>query len=667
MKSIFFLLLFVFSLSISSQNYDFGKISKEELEEKFNPADSSAAATYLYKHRKTYFVYTQTDGFKVITEVHQRIKIYNKEGFDYATQEIDLYKDGNDKMDFNALKANTYNLVDGKIEESKLEKDGVFKTEKTKYNDEVKFTLPNIKEGCIVEFKYRIDSPFYSYIEEFQFQHTIPIKKLEASFESPEYFNFKPNMRGYLALNPVIETKRGKITFNDKSRSGGLVTTTTFQSSSLEYEKTVSSFALENVPALKEEPRVNNINNYRSAVKYELSFTKFPQTPIKYYSTTWEDVVKTIYKNPDFGNELDKTGYFEKEIDELIGDTSSAEARVGLIYNFVKARVKWNDYFGIYVQDGVRQAYKNQTGNVAEINLMLTAMLRYAGLEANPVLVSTRSHGIPVFPTREGYNYVISSVELNDTTILLDATSKYSVPNILPFRVLNWEGRIIKKDGSSISVNLYPDEKSLNAVTLMANINADGKLEGSIRTIKKDHEAMVYRANYNESDKSQFLEKLENKYVGMEISEFSVDNDVDLLKPISETYKFSIESQADIIGDKMYFSPLFFLRTKENPFKLEKREYPVDFGYPLLSNYKLILNLPEGYKVESLPEPLSIMLPDNMGRFTFMITSNGSNVQIIINDDINTPIISPFHYETLKEYCRQLVEKENEQIVLTKV
>ena len=59
----------------------------------------------------------------------------------------------------------------------------------------------------------------------------------------------------------------------------------------------------------------------------------------------------------------------------------------------------------------MRKAYKDKTGNVAEINLMLTAMLRYAGINANPVLVSTRSNGIALFPNRTAFNYVIAAVE----------------------------------------------------------------------------------------------------------------------------------------------------------------------------------------------------------------------------------------------------------------
>src|SRR5690606_34165552 len=133
---------------------------------------------------------------------------------------------------------------------------------------------------------------------------------------------------------------------------------------------------------------------------------------------------------------------FENDVNNLVASVSNPMERASLIFNFVKSKVKWNGYVGISSKEGVRKAYKDQTGNVAEINLMLTAMLRHAGLNANPVLISTKQNGIPLFPTLDGYNYVISGIETEQGVILLDASNKYSMPNILPSRVLNWEGRI---------------------------------------------------------------------------------------------------------------------------------------------------------------------------------------------------------------------------------
>ena len=643
-------ILIACQLSIA-QNYKFGKVSKEEIQEKFNPVDSSASATYLYKYRKTFFEYQQSTGFELVTVVHERVKIYNQQGFEYATKAISLYKSGSSQEKVRSIKAYTYNLMDGKIEATKLTKDGTFKTEISKYQNETKFTMPNIKEGSVVEYSYKITSPFYQNVDEFQFQHAIPIKKLKAEFQTPEYYNFRVTMKGFLPITPKIEIKGDKIRF---------------KSSFLEFAKTVSTYNLENIPALKEEPYVNNINNYRASVKYELSYRKLPNSTIEYYSSTWEDVVKAVYKRSDFGEELNKSGYYKDDIDGLINSVSDPERRISLIFDFVKSRVKWNEYYSKYTNDGVKKAYKTRVGNVAEINLMLTSMLRYAGLNANPVLVSTRRNGIPLFPTREGYNYVISCVELPTGNVLLDATNKYGSPNILPYRVLNWEGRIIKKSGTSSLISLYPEVNSKTTTHMLVNLSEDGDISGNFRGVKTNHSALSYRNRYSSSDQDNFIEKLESKYEGLEVSDFELTNFDDLTKPIVEIYKFAIESQADIIGDKIYFSPLFFLKTKEDPFKLKKREFPVDFGYPSTSLYRVTISLPEGYIIESIPKSEAFALPENFGLFSYKISHYQSTVQLLIETKINTPIIGSLYYDTLKTYFNKLIEKESEQIVLMK-
>lgn len=670
MRVITLFLYLCFSVAALAQNYDFEKVSKEELEEKYNPLDSTAHATYLYKKRRTYIEYDQNYGFQLITDIHERIKIYTKDGFDYATQQVELYKSGSDQEKISSIKANTYNLVDGNIEETKLDKNGIFKTEISKYYDETKFTMPNIKEGSVIEYKYNITSPFYSNVDDFVFQHAIPVKVLKATFETPEYFNFKLNTKGYLEIKPKIETKNDKITFTSKERSGGAgfqVSTTTFNSSSLDFFKTITTYNLSDIPALKDEPFVNNINNYRSAIQYELSYTKFPDGALKYYATTWEDVVKTIYESSNFGLELDRTGYFETEVNALIAGISDPLVRASLIFNFVKTKIKWNAYIGKYTDVGVRKAYKDQVGNVAEINLMLTAMLRHAGLNANPVLVSSRQNGIPLFPTLEGYNYVISCIETEQGVILLDASNKYAIPNILPTRALNWEGLIIRKNKTSSTINLYPSESSKKTVTLLFNLDDSGTLKGNIRSLLTSHNAMSFREDYMGTNKEQFLEKLENKYKGIDIEDYEVINDINLSEPITETYKFTLENQADVIGDKIYFSPMFFLKTSENPFKLEKREFPVDFGFPSDTSYRILINIPEGYKVESLPEPIALVMPDNLAEFSYNIVDNGKSIQVRISDKINTTIVSSIYYDSLKPYFSKLIEKQAEKIVLTKI
>lgn len=670
-KKITLLLLLTVPFGLQAQVPEFGEVSKEELLEKSNPMDTSSVATYLFKYRKTFFEYDQISGFKLVTEIHERLKIYTKEGFDYATKKVNLYKQGSDSEKLLALKAITYNLVDDKIEETKLRKEGEFKVELSRYHDQKSFAMPNVKEGSVIEYKYRINSPFITNVDEFIFQHDIPAKRILASMESPEYFNFRVNTKGFLPVIPKTEKRFGKINFQNKKRSGGnhlgnRTINTTYSSSSIDYKKDISLYDLSDIPALKEEPFVNNINNYRSAVKYELSHTKFPNSSITYYSTTWEDVVKKIYEHPNFGDELNKKGYYEKDLEAIISGINNPEKRALLIFDYVKSQVKWNGNYGKYTDDGVRAAYKEHAGNVAEINLMLTSMLRYAKLNANPILVSTRQNGIPLFPTREGYNYVISGVELNGRTVLLDATSTFSRSNILPLRALNWEGRLILENGTSTTIGLTPTERAGDMIMMNISMNDDGSINGKLRQQYRKHNALLFRKKYHKGGEASFLEKEENENGDIEISDYQLKNISDLSKPIVQSYDFFKEDAVEAVADKLYFSPFFQLRTTENPFKLKKREYPIDFGFPYEDKYVINIAIPKGYQVESLPESKIIRLPDDLGQFIYAIDSTDEVINLKAELALNSAIVPVRYYEALKEFYRQLVEKETEKVVLSK-
>lgn len=647
-----------------SQNYNFGKVSKEELEETFYPTDSSAKAAYLYKNRRTYYQYVEGEGFSLITEIHERIKIYNKGGFNYATKRIGLYTGANAEA-LSELKAITYNLVGGNILKDKLNKGQLFEVNRSKSYKEQKFTMPNIKTGCIIEYKYIITSPYIYNIQDYVFQHAIPVRKMEAEFSAPEYYVFKINSRGFINIDITKEQEPDEILFTHKTRSGA-VSRTEYSYRKLEFTQNISKYSVSNVPALKNEPYVNNIRNYRSSIDYELSFVKMPDSEVKAYSTTWEDVVRKVFESPNFGGQLKKTGYFEKDLKEVIANHNSPKDRAKAIFRFIKRRMKWNRKSSKYTKKGVKKAYESKIGNVSEINLMLTAMLRYANLNANPVLVSTRDYGIPLFPTREGYNYVVTRVKIDNEVILLDATLKYGAFNVLPSRALNWKGRVIRENGDSGLVDLYPKEKSMKSITMNFSLDDMGTIDGAMRTTLTNHKALDFRRRYQKKNEEKFISKMEERYGDMEVLDFNVKNVNDVNKPVIETCKFSLENQADKVGNSLYFSPLLFLRTAKSDFKLEEREFPVDFVYPQFYKFMINIGIPEGYKIESIPKALSIALPDNLGAFTYKVLVNDITIQIIVSSKMNEAIVKANYYKILKDYFSQMIAKQDEQIVLTK-
>lgn len=662
---------FCFVLSTTSfatgQDFKFGKVNKEELMEKIHPEDSSATASVLYRRQNIRFTYTQGVGFRVLTDIHERIKIYSKDGFDYATVSQLLYKSGNDAETVSGLKAFTYNLENGEIVKSKMGKSAVFKTARSKYRNEEKFTLPNVKEGSVIEYQYEITSPFYSSIDEIELQYDIPINKQEITIGIPEYFMFKPLMKGYLPITPKFGTSAGRINYTTKNRSSQYAASSSFDSRTIDYRINTTNYEMQYVPALKEEPYVNDMDNYRSAVKYELQYVQFPQEARESYSTSWADVIKKIYQSDGFGGQLKSGRYFKDDLEKIRASATTEAELIAAIFLHVQGRMNWNNINGYFVDKGVKTAYKEQSGNIADINLILTSMLQEAGLNAFPVLVSTRSHGVPMFPTREGFNYVIASVEVEGGTILLDATNKYTKPNLLPTRALNWFGKMIKKDGTATTLNLIPKKMSRESVNLSVVLQPDGAIHGKERKTYTDYDSYLFRNRYAAADEDDYLEKLENRNSGMEIVDYEVKNKKTIGKPVMESFTFNLESQADIIGDKMYFSPMFHMAMTENPFKQDSRNYPIDFTYPWQEKYVMNISLPEGYELTSKPENMSIGLVNKLGSFTYRIVENGPNIQVMVDLKIKEAVISADYYADLKELFKNAVEKQTEKLVLSKI
>ncbi len=619
------------------------KVTVEELKETRHPKDTSAAAAILHKHGSVEIKPDQDGNWISVTEVDVRIKIYKKSGYDYANVEKAYYAGAKgDKFKFSDV--NTYNLVNGEIEKTKLKSESEFTEQKSKNWKSKKISLTNVKEGSIIEYRYTVTSYGVASLETFYFQHDIPVNFVTYRVESPEYFNFKKTIGGF--LRPVQEEVKVMVT------GGG-------------YNIDKTKFTLWDVPAMKDEEFVDNIDNYRSRMIYELNYYRSPQH-FENFATNWEAVAKKIHESEDFGKQLDKSDYFEADLAPVLAAAKSEEERLNGVFNFVQQRMNWNEYNGYSCDDGVRTAYKNMTGNCAEINLMLIAMLRHANFQADPVLVSTRSNGIALFPSRTAFNYVVAAVKTPAGTVLLDATSKNSQPNVLPIRAINWTGRIIRKDGSSEPIELIPNKNSRKIGIVSASLGADGKVSGTLKHQYSDHNAYVFRERYGGLSTDSYIEKMEKRYSGILLDEYVLENAKSLEKPVSESYKFTHDNLVEVLGDKMYFSPMLFLLDSENPFKQEIRQYPVDFVFPHQEKYSFNINIPEGYVIESMPAPASLAMPSNIGTFKFLISGSGRQIQLSVQSDMNAAVIPAEDYDTLKEFYKEMIAKQTEKIVLKK-
>lgn len=654
------LVLFIIaSSSIVAQEYELREVSKEELLKTKSEIDTAAGAEVLYLNKKVYYD-IGSSFINLVTEVHKRIKFYNTrpEDLKYATQKINLYVK-RDKESVSKIRAYTYNLVDGEIEETKLDRKQIFEKELSDRYEQVSFTMPKVKKGSVIDIYYKIRSPYFYNIDEFKFQFNIPAQKVVAKIYTPEGFIFnrirKGSIKPRFTLESTIDQRMGT-------------------------KADIYKYEVNNVPPLKEEKYVDNIENYRGGVLFELVSVKQSYGPNKNYAKSWEDVASTIASSDDYKNDINRTNIFEDDIDAIIKKFPSEESEnsedeetqepplelAKEIFRYVKKNLKWNDQKSKFFSNGIRRTYKEKSGNSADINLTLVAMLRYAGFSSNPIVISTRDNLKPFFPTVDRLNYVIAQVNHNDKEYFLDATDKYSEFNILPIRAYNWNGVFVDAPNKLYKlISLKTPEASKEVNLVNATISQNGEITGEVKTQKSNHSAYLYRKNYASQAKEDFLRDKESNLDNILISNYEVEN-LDLEGPIVEKYSYTYENAGEVVGNKIFFKPFMFFTNDENPFKLEERNFPVDFIYPFSDKYIVNIKIPEGYKVTSVPEPMKLTFGENIGMYQYLLSNRGKFLRLAVDFEMNHSIIGSDNYKFLKQFYNQMIKKQQEQIVLTK-
>ena len=445
-KTLFFIII---SITTFGQKTELNRVTKDELLEKQCKIDTSASAAFLFKKAKTTFKYYLKEGFVSITEFQIKLKIYKKEGLQWANFKMPYYV-GYEKLNdesINIESAFTYNLENDKIVKSKVTTAGKFEEQINEYWKVKTLSFPNVRECSIIELKYSLKTENISTLPIFQFQYEIPVNTVEYLSEIPEFYIYRVIKNGFVDIQ-----KEEKIENTSQSYEGEHNLTT-----HLSYKQITAKYSAQNIPAIKDESYINNIDNYTGAIDHELQIIRMPGEEPKQISSSWEAVAKSIYENQEFNLAISTFDYFSKDIKALLTTTLSVEDKTKKIFNFVKMRMNWNKKYSFYPQQNIEVAYSEKVGNVGEINLMLVAMLRLAGVDADPVLVSTRDNGFALFPNKSRFNYVIVAAKIENKIILMDATDKFSDLNRLPIRALNWAGRLIKRDGTNSEINLMPN------------------------------------------------------------------------------------------------------------------------------------------------------------------------------------------------------------------
>ncbi len=665
-RKLLFVLVFLTGLgNLAAQEKSkvkFGKITPEDFQKKTYEIDSSANAVIIADIGSTEIVGNPKGGFSLEFETFRRAHILNKNGYDIADVEIYIHTNGNAEEVISSLKAYTYNLENGKVVETKLDvKESVFKEKLDKNNTRKKFTFPNIKEGSIIEYEYTLKSDFLRNLQGWDFQGEYPCLWSEYNVSMPEFYYYVTLTQGYQQF--FIKDRKEKLNNFTYTEDGG-----TGPSERTRFTATVSDYrwVMKDVPALKEESYTSTINNHVARIEFQLAEVRHPFAP-RNIMGTWPEACGELLKHEDFGYTLGRdNGWLNDAVKEATVGVGTDIEKAKRIFAYVRDHITCTGNRGQYLSKSLKNVLKERNGTEAEVNLLLTAMLLKAGYTADPVMLSTRSHGYTyaMYPLMRRFNYVVSRLNLADKYFFLDASKPRMGFGKLGYEAYNGHARVI--DENATPIELISDSLVERKLTSVFVINDEkGNIAGSVQQTPGYYESYDLRNTIKEKGKEQFFSDIKKKFnAEIEITKSAIDSLDSYEEPLRINYQFEVKSEKE---DIIYVSPILVDSWKENPFKAAQRFYPVEMYYAVDETYILRLDVPQGYVVDELPKQMVLKLNEqDDGMFEYRLSESGGTISLRSRIQLKRAYYLPEEYEMLREFFNIVVKKHNEQIVFKK-
>lgn len=633
-------------LYAQAPDYRFGKVSLDELRMERYDKDPDADAVILYEDN--YIHYQITTTVSVVTEYRARIKVLKPDGADQADVSIGYVDRPSGRETVTGIDAAAYNLVDGKIVKTPLKRQYVFTEEVSQYGRLMKFSIPEVREGTVIEYRYRKTSPNITYIPSFVFQHDIPVAHSHMEASIPDFFSFNLETKGYVQVDVQRNTSPGSIgTGPDRF---------TFNNNEIKIE-------CDDVPALKREPFVWCLDDFRSMISFELAQIALPFSTIQNYATSWKAVNEALKKS-DFDTHTRINNPFKEEVAAIRARESDIGAKAHAVLRLVQSKMKWNGSYRLF-SNGPRAAANKGEGSSADINFVLMAALKDAGFEAVPVLLSPRHLGrlSLAHPTIDGINaFVVRISDGEGNYAYLDGTDPASDLNLLPVRLLVDRARIYGVNGEEGWCDLTSLTRNTVNINMILKLALDGTVTGNVMEQYANQSAMnVSREYAGAKSKEDYIESMETEDA-IQVEELDVQG----VGTAQVSKSYAMTRQLDATDDFVYVNATVIPFMSTNELNAQSRTLPIEFTLPVTYDIRCSLELPEGYTIEETPKSIKMTACENGLACQYVSKQAGRYLQFSFRFQQPRIIFLPREFPDVNMFYGMVADLSNSQFVIRK-
>ena len=611
------LILALNSLCFSAEAQEkirFGQILIEDLQMVQYETDTTAPAVILYD--KGHF-----NGNTNVFTRHVRLKVLRNAGASLANFNIRTTTRSD-------IDGSTYNLENGRMVEASLTKENIFKEEIIEGFYTYKVFFPSVKLGSVVELRYSFRGLPY----EWRFQERVPVKYNELILEPTRHIVFKKTMFG----NHPIKAEDYRWIATD-------------------------------VPPLLEEPYMCHYSNYLTHFKIDIESMGIPGHTYREFSSTWDRIAERLSEATYFGDVLTNAPFLNEKAHEIKASKVSTMKKIQAAYTYIQENIKWNGFASEYATREFWMNFKkNHSGNSAEVNLMLVSLLQKSGINTYPAVLSTRDNGLlnPMSASMTGLNYVIAYVKTDSVQLLLDATEPELVPGVLPARCRNISAFVIDSPGG-FWLDTSEGKSHTRKQFILIEPDNEGRLGATVTHTYEDYDYLEWMKGFKDKGSEEaYIRSVITNSTDVNIRDCKLSIEKDKLKTSEiRTVDLADTEYVQDLGNETLVNPFLFWDVV-NPFKDDKRQYPIDFIYPRSRSIIVSFKLPKHHSLRSIPEPLAIVLENGGARFSYRASVSSNILTIVCNLKIEKQLFSPDEYPALRQFFMEVTRKMAEPLQL---
>ncbi len=432
--------------------------------------------------------------------------------------------------------------------------------------------------------------------------------------------------------------------------------------------KKMATWQVQNLPAVDKEnfgPRWNELTTMLSVAP-----TLFEVEGYKGNMSSWKEFGKFLYELKRDKDVLPDA--VKAKVHSLIAGTKTDKEKIKLLYNYLQQNTRY-----ISIQLGIGGWQPFDAGYVASkgygdckaLSNYMYSLLKEANIKSQYAIIKAGEGDYALmedFPSNQ-FNHAVLCVPVQNDTVWLECTSQTTPAGYMGDFTGNRKALLIDENGGTlVSTPRYGVAENLQLRSIKGKLETNGALIMKVATrygsVQGDNLHQLINGLSKEKVKEVLQEELD--LATYDINDFKYTEQKEALPQIDESLHIYVSNYATITGKRLFLAPNLLNRSQQKLNLDVERKYELVFNYAYKDVDSVEIEIPAGYKLESMAAP--VQLKTKFGTYHSTLKFDNNKVTLVRLREQFAGRFAAKDYAELAKYYADIYKADRARIVLVK-